>query len=62
MGFEKTAAKTRKELHPELPKAADAEKEHPDGIVYRTEDGKRFRLRHAVAAHWAPIREPKAPK
>lgn len=51
MGFE-VATRSKVELPSDLPGAQDAAGSHPDGAIYRAEDGRRFRLRHA---RWVPV-------
>jgi hypothetical protein len=41
----KEAAKSS--LPGDLPSAKDAAAQHPDGAIYRHDNGKRYRLRHA---------------
>ena len=62
--FETPAAKASKakaNLPSDLPAASDSI--GPDGGVYKTDSGQRFRLRHgrSVAASWSPVvaRKPK---
>jgi hypothetical protein len=44
-GFEtKEAAKSS--LPTDLPNAAESARQHPDGALYRHDNGKRYRLRH----------------
>jgi hypothetical protein len=47
---ERTASKVA--LPSDLPKAAEAAREHPDGAIYKADDGKKYRLRHAS---WAVV-------
>ena len=63
--FETPAAKESKakaNLPDDLPAASNGI--GPDGGVYKTDSGQRFRLRHSrtVAASWSPVvaRKPKA--
>jgi hypothetical protein len=46
-------------LPADLPKAGSAAAEHPDGAIYKADNGSRYRLRHA---RWVQVvkREPKA--
>ena len=56
-GFEtKTVAKSS--LPADLPNAASAAGEKDDGAIYRADNGKRYRLRHA---RWVEVvaRQPK---
>jgi hypothetical protein len=48
--FEEKAA--GKSLPADVPKAAESAREHPDGAIYTSDGGTRFRLRHA---HWVEI-------
>ena len=63
--FETPASKAKKStvaLPADLPTASDSA--GPDGGVYKTDSGQRFRLRHSrtVGASWSPVvaRKPKA--
>jgi hypothetical protein len=44
--FEQKTA-TSKNLPADVPEAASAAAEHPDGAIYKANDGVRYRLRHA---------------
>lgn len=44
--FESTTA-VRVDLPSDIPNAADAADDHPDGAVWVGDDGRRFRLQHA---------------
>lgn len=47
---EKVIGKT--ELPSDVPSAKTAAGEHPDGAIFKSETGSRFRLRHA---RWVPV-------
>ena len=61
---EKTATATRKALPADIPPADKAASTHPDGSVYKADDGTRYILRHARTIHakWTPVRARKAAK
>lgn len=42
------------ELPSDLPKAAEAAREHPDGSIYNSDNGKRYRLKHASWSEVTP--------
>jgi hypothetical protein len=50
-GFE-TKAAAKSNLPDDLPDATESSKEHANGTVYRSVNGKRYRLRHAT---WVPV-------
>jgi len=56
--FEQKQTGGKVALPADLPNVATAATEHPDGAIYKADNGKRFRLRHA---RWVEVikREPK---
>jgi hypothetical protein len=64
-GFETAQAKAtpKQALPADVPDATAAATQHPEGSIFKADNGTRYRLRHArtVAARWAPVvaRKPK---
>jgi hypothetical protein len=48
-------------LPTDVPKASTAAGEHPDGAIFTSDNGKRYRLRHASWAE-VTVRAPKGQK
>jgi hypothetical protein len=58
MGQFETKATVKQALPEDVPSASEAAGSQPDGAIYKSSTGKRFRLRHA---HWQPV-IPRAPR
>lgn len=46
MGAFETKTATASKLPEDLPEAKGASAQHPDGALFRSDNGKRYRLRH----------------
>jgi len=56
--FEEKQA-TKSSLPSDLPNVKEAANEHPDGAIYSSDSGKRYRLRHA---RWVEVVKREASK
>jgi hypothetical protein len=57
MGYEgQPTRESRKLMHVELPDAGEEQRKgQPNGSIFSTEDGRRYRLHYGTAATWREV-------